>query len=277
METAKEELQSSNEELTTLNEELQTRNLDLSRLNDDLTNFINSVNIAIVMLDSAFRVRRFTPSAKQLFRLIGSDIGRPFSDINTRVNIPDVEPFVREVLDSVGTREIEIRDDDGRWYNLRVRPYKTLDNKVDGAVLALMDINDLKQNQSRLETAGAHAIAYAEAIMDAVRKPVLVLTQELRIRASNRAFSESFGVSPEEALGQFVSTLADRQFDLPELRTLLRELAAGGNGFDDLVLELTVPRVGRRRCRVSGRRLEAVASIEPLILLAFDDLTTQAA
>lgn len=145
LETAKEELQSANEELTTLNEELQTRNEELAKVNDDLTNLLNSINIAIVMLDNDLRVRRFTPSAEKLFSLIPTDIGRPFSDINPRISVPDLVPYIRDVVDTLGTKEVEVRDGSGRWYNLRVRPYKALDNKIDGAVLALVDINALKQ------------------------------------------------------------------------------------------------------------------------------------
>ena len=92
------------------------------------------------MLDNDLRVRRFTPCAGKLFNLIPTDIGRPFSDINPRISVPDLVPFIRDVLDTLGTKEVEVEDGAGRWYKLRARPYKTLDNMIDGVVLALVDI-----------------------------------------------------------------------------------------------------------------------------------------
>jgi two-component system CheB/CheR fusion protein len=270
LETAKEELQSANEELTTLNEELQTRNEELARVNDDLTNLLNSTNIAIVMLDNELRVRRFTPSAEKLFSLIPTDIGRPFSDINPRISVPDLVPFIRDVLDTLGTKEVEVQDTNGRWYNLRVRPYKTQDNKIDGAVLAVVDINALMQGQVNLDDT-RKALEFAEAIIDTVREPLLVLTDDGRVRTANKSFYEAFRVSPEVTQDRPVYALGDGQWDVPALRAALRDLASQGTRFENLMIEQNYPNIGRRRMALNGRRLDSRAGMEPLILLAIEE------
>ena len=125
LETAKEELQSANEELTTVNDEVQSRNNELSLLNNDLTNFLTSVNIPVIMLGTDLKIRRFTPSTKQVFNLIPSDIGRPFGDIKPKVNILRLEELIGEVIDSVAVHEQEVSDFEGRYYRLSIRPYFT--------------------------------------------------------------------------------------------------------------------------------------------------------
>lgn len=147
LETAKEELQSANEELITLNEELQTRNQELGRVNDDLNNILSSVNIAVVILDPGLRVRRFTPLAEKLLNLIPGDIGRPFGNINPGIEAEGLLDMLREVVDTLVAREMDVRDSKGRWYNLRVRPYKTQDNRIEGALLVLVDSDALKRSE----------------------------------------------------------------------------------------------------------------------------------
>ena len=110
METSKEELESSNEELTTLNEELNNRNTELGRLNSDVANFISSVQIPILMLDGQLRIRRFTPAAEKLLKLIQTDVGRPISDLKLNLDFPDLERLIQEVIDTVSVKEVEARD-----------------------------------------------------------------------------------------------------------------------------------------------------------------------
>jgi two-component system CheB/CheR fusion protein len=144
LETAKEELQSVNEELTTINEQLHNRNLELSRLNDDITNLLASANVPMVALGVDLRIRRFTPAAGKLLNLLPSDVGRPLSNLKLAVEVPDLETLVTEVIDSVQVREREGRDAEGRRYALRIYPYRTADNKIDGAVVVLVDIDQVK-------------------------------------------------------------------------------------------------------------------------------------
>ena len=151
LETSREEIQSSNEELTTVNEELQNRNEELNRVNNDLNNLFGSLQMAIVMVWQDLRIRRFTPMAEKLFNLIITDIGRPIGDIKLNLTVPDLPAILGEVIDQVAARDLDVQDQTGRWYQLRVRPYRTLDNRIDGAVILLFDIDSLKQSQRALE------------------------------------------------------------------------------------------------------------------------------
>jgi len=152
LETAKEELQSTNEELTTLNEELSNRNVEMIQVNSDLNNLLSSVQIPIVMVDSGLTVRRATPTATQVFNIRDADIGRRLSELNPMINVPDLETLLKEVIDTLSIREKKVRDNQGRQFLLRIRPYRTADNKIDGAVLTLLDLTekpaDAKKNKN---------------------------------------------------------------------------------------------------------------------------------
>jgi two-component system CheB/CheR fusion protein len=141
LETAKEELQSTNEELTTLNEELSNRNLEMMQLTSELNNLLASIQMPIVMVDNALTVRRATPAARGAFNILPTDIGRPLHELRPNIDVPDLENILREVIETLGTRERKTRDNEGREYVLRVRPYRTTDNKIDGAVLTLIEID----------------------------------------------------------------------------------------------------------------------------------------
>ena len=184
LETAKEELQSTNEELTTLNEELQNRNQELSNVNNDLTNLLGSVNIAILMLGTDLVIRRFTPMAERLFNLIPSDMGRRLSDMNRTLLIPDLELRIKDVIDNLTTLEREVQDREGRWYSLRVRPYRTRENRIEGAVILLVDIDELKR---ALDT-----------VVSTVHQPLLVLAADLSVKLTNEAFLKTFGLKQAE-------------------------------------------------------------------------------
>ncbi|PYK13487.1 MAG: hypothetical protein DME65_01705, partial [Verrucomicrobia bacterium] len=157
LETAKEELQSTNEELTTLNEELSNRNLEMMQLTNELNNLLASTQMPIVMVDNALTVRRATPAARTTFNILPTDIGRPLSELqpNINIDISDLEKLLREVIDTLGTRERKVTDKQGRPYSLRVRPYRTADDKIDGAVITLVDMDAGRANdgvKSRRQT-----------------------------------------------------------------------------------------------------------------------------
>src|SRR5213079_1220524 len=149
LETAKEELQSTNEELTTLNEELSNRNLEMMQLTGELNNLLASIQMPIVMVDNGLTVRRATPAARDAFNILPTDIGRPLSELRPNIDVPDLENILREVIETLGTRERKVTDRDGHQYSLRIRPYRTTDNKIDGAVLTLVDIDGNNERRVR--------------------------------------------------------------------------------------------------------------------------------
>jgi len=147
LETAKEELQATNEELTTVNEELHNWNVELAKVNGDLTNLIESVDVVYVVLDSDLRIRRFTPAAQKVLNLIPTDVGRPIGDIKPNLELDDLSKLIQDVIAKMKHREQDVRDVSGRWYSLKIRPYKTQDSRIDGAILALTDIDALRHIQ----------------------------------------------------------------------------------------------------------------------------------
>ena len=145
LQTAKEEAQSANEELATVNEELRHRNTELSRVNNDLVNLLSATSILIVMVSRELRIRRFTPLAERLFNLIPTDIGRPISDIKPNLEVDNLSRLIADAIETLAPYEAEVRDHEGRWYLMRIRPYVTVDGKIDGASVVLLDIDALKR------------------------------------------------------------------------------------------------------------------------------------
>jgi two-component system, chemotaxis family, CheB/CheR fusion protein len=145
LQTAKEEAQSANEELATVNEELQHRNADLARVNNDLINLLNGVNIPIVMVSRELRIRRFTPQAEKVFNLIPTDVGRPISDIKPNLEVPDLAKLIAGAIETQHPYEGTLRDKNGRVYFVRIRPYVTQDQKIDGASVVLLDIESIRR------------------------------------------------------------------------------------------------------------------------------------
>jgi two-component system CheB/CheR fusion protein len=193
VETSKEEIQSANEELSTVNDELQNRNRELSTSNNDLTNLLSSVQIAIVMLGPDLRIRRFTPPAEKLLNLIPADLGRPIGDMKLKVDVPDLEALVLEVIETISTREREVQDVQGRWYSLRIRPYRTLENKIDGAVILFVDIDRVKKAEQSVRESEARFELLAN------NAPVLIWVNDLAgPRFVNRAYEEFVGATESE-------------------------------------------------------------------------------
>jgi two-component system, chemotaxis family, CheB/CheR fusion protein len=138
LEIAKEELQAANEELSTLNEELQNRNDALGLLNNDLLNLLSSVHLPIVMVGTDLRIRRFTPTAEKIMNLIPGDVGRPIGDIKPKIALPGIEDIILDVIETATTKDLAA-EGQGRRYVVRVRPYRTVENKIEGAVIVFLD------------------------------------------------------------------------------------------------------------------------------------------
>jgi two-component system CheB/CheR fusion protein len=144
LETAKEELQSTNEELSTLNDELRLRNADLIVLGDDLMNLLSSIDTPVIMVDRDLVIRLFNPTAERIFSFRQTDTGRPISAFKPLMDLPDLGDILRRVIDTPATADSEVQSHDGRWYSLRVRPYRSSRNEIAGAVITLVDIHDLR-------------------------------------------------------------------------------------------------------------------------------------
>ena len=268
METAKEELQATNEELTTLNDEMRNRNLELGQVNSDLNNLLSSINIPIVILNNDLRIRRFTAMAEKVLNLIPTDVGRPLSDIKPNIDLPHLEELILEVIATLAIKEQEVQDRWGRWYSLCIRPYKTVENKIDGVVMTLFDINTLKPSLEQLQESRNFA-----AIIETIREPFLVLDAGFRVKMANHSFYQTFQVTPAETNNQFIFALGDGQWDIPMLRTLLEEILPNNSSFQDFKVEHHFPLIGHRLMLLNARRIVGEGALTPLILLAFNDIT----
>ena len=274
LETAKEELQSGNEELSTLNEELHNRNLELGQLGDDLVNLFASLHIPVVLLSTDLRLRRFTPSAARLMNLLPTDVNRPLSDIRPNFDLPSLEAVILAAMETVTQVEREVQDREGCWYSLRIRPYKSRDNRIDGAVMVLVDIDALKRGAAEI----AEARDFADAIIETVREPLLVLDGELRVERANRNYYETFQVKREETEGRFLYELGNRQWSIPALREALRSVLAGDHltekrELQSFEVEHEFPEIGRRTMVLNARRVWRDGRGAEKILVAMEDRT----
>ena len=267
MQTSKEELQSSNEELNTINAELQGRNAELAQANDDLLNLLGSMNIPIVMTGRDLRIRRFTAVAEKALRLIPTDIGRPIADLKPRINVPDLEDVLLQVLATLQPYEREVEDHEGKSYLMRVRPYRTGDDRIDGTVLQLLDVSEIKRSLERAK----NARDYAETIVNTIREPLAVLDDRLTIRDANSAFYSAMELPEGSATGKPILEASIDQFDTPPIRALFDRLKRGAMELVDVEIE---PRAAgdTRTLLLNARRLRSPDG-EHLILLAFEDIT----
>ena len=268
LESAKEELQSANEELTTLNDELQVRNQEVNQVNSDLVNLLASVDLPLVIVSGDRRVRRFTPGAKALMNLIPSDVGRPIDDIKLNVQIDSLDDHLSEVLDTLQIKELEVVDRAGHWHRMQIRPYRTVDGKLDGAVISLTDIDRLKQAAGNATA----ALDQMSAILDTIRVPLVVLDQSFAVRSSNPAYHAAYGGEPGQILGQLWFETYEHAWDIPALRDALAAALAGG-GDAMLEIELECPAPDRPRTIEVSASVLRWAKDAPLILITSVDVT----
>jgi two-component system CheB/CheR fusion protein len=271
METAKEELQSTNEELMTLNEELRTRNMELNHVNNDMINLLRSINLPVLILGSDLRIRRFNSLAEKVFNLIGADVGRPIGNIKPNIDVPDLEQASLQVIDTLNSTEQEVQDRTGHWYSMQIRPYRTTDNKIDGVIITFADIDAIKRSIRVVQ----EAREYAEAIVETVRHPMVVLNADLRLKTANKAFYQIFQMTPGDLIGQSIFQIKDSQWNLLELYTLLTDLLDHDTAFEDFAITGDLPDVGNLTMLINARRIVNLHDNAKLILMSFETIALQ--
>ncbi len=271
LETSREELQSVNEELVTLNSELQAKIDQLSQAESDMKILLDSTHIGTIFLDSHLFIKRFTSEATQIFNLIPTDIGRPMHDIRSNLRYDDIERDCLTVIDTLQAKELEITSKDGRWYLMRIIPYRTSESIVEGVVITFTETTQLRQ-LSIFKTASE----YAGNIVETVREPLVILDEDLRVVSANWAFYKAFQVSKEETEGCSIYDLGDRQWNIPKLRKLLGEILPQNERFEDFVVEHDFPGIGRKRMILNARKIiQKEIGAKPMILLAMEDVTSK--
>ena len=216
LETSKEELQSINEELTTVNFELKVKVDETSKINDDLQNLITSSDIATVFIDRGLRIKRYTPQAASIFNLIASDVHRSLLDITHRLDYESLANDVVEVFKSLNMVERQISSTDGKHYLARIRPYRTIDDRIDGAVLTFVDVTALRLAEESLRVGEERLRIAAETTKDYA---ILTVDEEGFITTWNLGAQRIFGYGEKEVIGQHFSLLytqQDRMVGVPE-------------------------------------------------------------
>lgn len=268
LETSKEELQSLNEELVTVNAELHGKIDELARANDDMKNLLDSTKIATVFLDNQLCIKRFTSEATKIVNLIQSDMGRPVSHIASNLEEDTLALDAQQVVDSLVSREKQVRTREGRWYLNRVIPYRTLDNVIDGVVLTFTDITEQKLAESATE-----ARNLAEGVVDTVREPLVVLDGGLRVITANAAFYRLFHAAIDSTIAQSFFELGNGQWDVPKLRELLEKLLPQNAQIENFVVEHDFPKIGLRKMIINARRIYREGHGTETILLTINGAT----
>ncbi len=204
LESSKEELQSLNEELQTVNAELQSKVEELSAAHDDLHNLLNSTEIATIFVDNHLNVRRFTTEATKIINLIKTDIGRPLKHVVSNLKHDELISDISEVIDRLNPCTTEVQTHSGHWYNMRVMPYRTIDNRIDGAVLTFSSINEQKNAQNILKSAileSEQSKELVSALFDLLPDPMVVLDKDCRIVIGNNGFFKLTKMDPKVVFG----------------------------------------------------------------------------
>lgn len=268
LETSKEELQSLNEELTILNAELQSKVEDLSHANDDMQNLLNSTGTATIFLDEDLQIKRYTPQATRIIAMRPTDLGRPLGDLSSKLQDVDLIADCKAVLNTLAQKKQRVVTLDATWYLMRILPYRTAENVVDGLVLTFVNIQDLKDAEQSGELR-----AYFEAIFDTVRHPLVVLDEQFDVVSANRYFYKTFQLVASEVVGQSLFEIGNRAWNVASLKGLLEEILPKDATFDDFEMELEFPNVGRMKYALNARRLGEAILFPGRVLLAMQEVS----
>jgi len=269
--TNKEEMQSLNEELMTLNMQYLAKTEELGQTANDMKNLLDATEIAIIFLDNSLHIKRFTPPVSRIVSLLPTDVGRPLAHFTSSLRYEHLLRDVQQVLDRLTSIEVNIQTTRGEWYTLRILPYRSLDNYINGAVLTFTDITALKLLESRLQ----ETARFSESMMATVREPQLALDGSLTILSANQAFADSFREPLAGLAGRPLASLGG-PWQGPELQRqlqLLLDPASPVPEFSGLALEGNFPGLGWRRAQVYGCRLLHQGQATGHLMLGVRDLT----
>jgi two-component system, chemotaxis family, CheB/CheR fusion protein len=207
--TSKEELQSINAELQTINSELKAKLEDASRSHSDIQDLMDATDVDILFLDTQLRIKRFTPRIADLFNIVAGDVGRSIADFTHSLDYEYLAKDARSVLHDLVSSEREVRSRNGAWYLLRMRTYRTVENKIDGVVVTLVNIGELRRAEGALRDSEARL----RAVFDGVGEAIITISDKGLVVASNKATAAIFGYSTEELIGRDLTSLIPEPHD----------------------------------------------------------------
>ena len=266
LETTKEEMQSLNEELSTINTELQKKIESLSEANDDMQNLLNGTDIASIFLDCDLKIKRYTRQAKNIFKLIDTDTGRPLADLASNLCYDNLLDDAQQVLETLIIKETEAQTLSKDWYLVRILPYRTTENIIDGLAINFININKLKVAELY-----AHQAYLMTAIVNTVPQPMLVLDHKLCISLVNPAYLKNYGLNHDDFIGQSLFSIHNSAFNTAPLRDLLNHTISHNQAFTDFKVDVLLPLTGIKPLLLTGCILKLSPDIPPHILLSINE------
>ncbi|MDD2802153.1 MAG: PAS domain-containing protein, partial [Methylococcales bacterium] len=252
-----------------VNGELQSKVEKLSEINDDMQNLMNSTDIATIFLDNHLQIKRFTRQAKNIFKLIDSDIGRPLADLVSVLKYEHLINDAKSVLQTLAHKDIEVQTHHDHWYLLRILPYRTTENMIDGLVITFVDITRIKKAEQI-----AQAAELTTAIVNTINQPLLVLDIQLNVLATNPAYEQMFNDNHEQLIGQSFFDIHAAAWNSPLLRKQITNTLTHNIAFNKLCVEAKFADIGKKRLNINGRILNQLPGVPILILLAIENATS---
>jgi len=245
IETSKEELQSLNEELTTVNTELESRIEQLSSTNDDIKNLLDNTEIATIFLDKDLCIKRFTPRATEIINLISADVGRPIAHIVSNLHYEKLVEDARIVLKTLESKTTEVRNKSGHWHVIRIIPYRTVTNVIDGVVVTFLNIHAQKEAEEKLlqlEKNSREIQGLNKLILEMLPHPTLILDGNFNIIGLNHSLNKIFGNEVDKLIGSSIYKLNSQGWDIIKIKHLLEKLLSQQSKIEDYkVGKLSLP------------------------------------
>ena len=262
--TTKEEMQSLNEELMTINLQYHTKAEELTRLNNDMKNLLDNTEIGTIFLDNNLNILRFTPQVTKLFNVIPQDVGRSITHIVSNFDYPAIESTVVEVIERLAGKELEVKTKKNEWYNLRIMPYRTLDNFINGAVLTFTKITPLKSLEYRLST----LVSYVQTVVDDLTHAAVILDHDQKVLVVNKAFLKLFNVKEQDVKEQFFMEIVVNRWKTNKMTELFTE----GIEQDRFYVQHVFPSVGLLKLMVNVKYITQIGLNEhTAIIVTFEN------
>ena len=273
LESSKEELQSLNEELQTVNSELQSKVDELAEAEDDLHNLLNSTEVASVFVDNDIRIKRYTQESTSLINMIQSDVGRPLEHVSTKLEYKELIDDIRWVLDKLTPKEQEVQTKDETWYNMRIIPYRTTENRIDGAVITFVNIEEQKQAQEKLEQLNREkeqARLLIRRVFDMNPDPLAVLDNKGRLVIANTVFSRAMNIKQDDIEGTDIMDLENDVFTSTDLKQKLTSALKEDRDFTTKPVSISTDGA-EKQFRISGQVIRQEEEAPYRILLVFEE------
>jgi two-component system CheB/CheR fusion protein len=265
--TTKEEMQSLNEELMTINLQYQNKAEELTRLNNDMKNLLDNTEIGTIFLDNHLNILRFTPQVTRLFNVIPTDIGRSITHIVSNFDYPAIEHVILQVIEKLSGKELEVKTKKNDWYNLRIMPYRTMDNFINGAVLTFTKITPLKALEKRL----ASLMSFIDSSVSRLEDPALILDQDRKVLAVNNAFLKFFNLRDFEIKEQFLLEVVHNKWNTDKLDSIIKDDALHG----EIYLQHDFPGVGNKKMIVAVERIINNEKETASIIISFKEKNSE--